>query len=181
MRLTIVTLFLFFNVLVLIGCDAGVSNNKKVNTEQGMFTKQATENYVIFSPMEGVLLKGGVPLSNAKIIRRLTWNDNEEGLVEEFTTDEQGSFSLPIHEEALSIGMLSQFVASAQLEVLYEGDLHDIWYNSRLGNGEYLETDGPARELICDLNQEEGVVEISSLVRILTKCRWANMPKPDIF
>ncbi len=143
------------------------------------FNKQKTENYVIFSPMEGVLLKNGKPLANTKIIRTLKWNGNDEGLVEEFSTDEKGYFSLPLHEEELSLNILIQFVAYASIETEMEGKMFDIWYNSKLHPELYSETGAPMEGLICDLVNDEIPVFIgnSSVTNILTKCRWDNMPE----
>lgn len=143
-----------------------------------MFSKPKTENYVIFSPMEGVLMQNGKPLANTKIIRRLRWNGNDEGLVEEFTTDGRGHFSLPIHEEALALGMLNQFVGKAELSVNIHDDIILIWYNNKLLPEAFAETGGQLDELACDLDSEEIPVYIggSSVPNILTRCRWKNMP-----
>ena len=170
----LIILFYFF----LAGCDADISANRKVNEEPEMFVKPATENYVIFSPLEGVLMRNGQPLANTKIIRRLRWNGNDEGLVEEFTTDIQGRFSLPVHEEALSLGMLSQFVGSAKLEVDIDGQLIDVWYNNKFEEGLYAETDGPLTDLVCDLDFEEIVIK-AGLSKIMTICRWKDMPESE--
>jgi hypothetical protein len=129
--------------------------------------------------MEGVLMQDGRPLSNTKITRQLWWNGNKDGLVEEFLTDENGYFSLPLHEEALSLGMLSQFVASASIEAEVDGEMFDVWYNNKFENGLHVETDGEISNLVCDLQEEEIVLQ-AGLSKILTTCRWKNMPKPEM-
>lgn len=141
-----------------------------------MFFKEKKENYVIFSPLEGVLMRDGKPLPNTKIIRKLRWNGNEDGLVEEFFTDDSGNFSLPIHEEELSLG-LAQFVSSAKLEVDIGGQRQGIWYSNKLLPEIHSETGGPISELSCDLNSEEIPVylEESIVPNISTKCRWKGM------
>ncbi len=146
-----------------------------------MFIKPSTETYVIFSPMEGVLMKDGQPLPNTKIIRTLRWNDNDDGLTETFTTDEQGRFSLPIHEEDLTLGVLTQFVAKTQLHVEKIEDSQLIWYNSKMTPEIHSETGGELFQLSCDLDNEEIPVYLneSVIATILTKCRWVNMPQPD--
>lgn len=140
-----------------------------------MFNKAEKENYVIFSPMEGVLLKNGAPLPNTKIIRKLRWNGNEDGLVEEFFTDEKGYFSLPIHEEELSLNMLSQFVAKAELEAETEDGIFEFWYSSKLVPELHSETEGPITDLVCQIDAEEIAVPVSPIA-ILTKCHWKDMP-----
>ena len=178
MRLLILTMSIFLNAVFLVGCDVEISDNKKVDTEQNMFTKSATENYVIFSPMEGVLMKNGVPLAKTKIIRRLKWNGNDDGLVDEFTTDDQGRFILPIHSETLTLGKLEQFVASTEISVEMAGEIFDVWYNSKLLPEEYAETGAPVEELICDLGIEEIPVFVNESIvpNIMTRCRWKSMP-----
>jgi len=142
-----------------------------------MFSKSSKQNYVIFSPMQGVLMEGGKPLPKTKITRKLRWNGNDdEGLVEEFITDDQGHFSLPIHEEELSLGMLSQFVAKADLELETKTGKEYLWTSSKFYPEIFTETLGEVRELICDLKYEEVAVPMGP-TSILTKCRWKNMPE----
>ncbi|MFL0799628.1 MAG: DUF4198 domain-containing protein [Agarilytica sp.] len=141
-----------------------------------MFIKPSTKTYVISSPMEGVLMKDGQPLANTKIIRTLTWNDNEDGLTETFTTDDQGRFSLPIHEVDLTLGMLAQFVAKAELSVYSKNDDNIFWYSSKFHAEIFSETNGEIENLTCDINDEEIPVQTDPMP-ILTKCRWTNMPK----
>lgn len=140
-----------------------------------MFEKQTNKSHVIFSPLEGILMKGDKPLSNTKITRRLSWNGNEGGLVEEFTTDDRGFFFLPLHEEDLSLNMLNQFVAKAEITI-NGGEL--LWYASKLFPELYAETGDPVTELVCDISAEEIPVFIGDSVvpNILTKCRWKGMP-----
>ncbi len=161
---------------LLLGCNA---DNSLPTKDSHVFIKPTTETYVISSPMEGVLMKDGQPLANTKIIRTLRWNDNEDGLTETFTTDEQGRFSLPIHEVDLTLGMLAQFVASVKLEAKIDGKIIDIWYNNKFEKGLNAETDGAISGLACELTAEEIVVE-TGLSKVMTICRWDNMPESAI-
>ena len=176
MRPVIKILLIILYCIFLAGCDADNSANRKVNEEPEMFVKPTTENYVIFSPMEGVLMRNDQPLANTKIIRRLRWNGNDEGLVEEFATDDQGRFSLPVHEEALSLGMLSQFVGKADLEVKTESGKDYIWTSSKFFPEIFTETGGKISDLVCDIESEEVAVPMGP-TSILTRCRWKNMPE----
>lgn len=133
------------------------------------------ESFVIASPLAGVLKFNNQPLANAKIIRRLRWNGNDAGLVQEFSTDGSGSFSVPSHEEALELGKLAQFVSSAKLEVEVDGELYDLWYSNKFEKELYAETGGELAQLVCDLDVDEVVVK-SGLSKIMTVCRWAGMP-----
>ncbi len=172
------TFLLILFGLFMGGCDSNIATNKEANEEPEMFVKPKTENYVIISPMEGVLMQNGKPLVNTRITRHLRWNGNEEGLIEDFLTDEQGRFSLPIHEEALSLGMLSQFVGKAEISTNMDGISILFWYNNKLLPEVFTETEGQLNELVCDLDFEEIPVYIagSTVPNILTRCRWKNMP-----
>lgn len=162
-----------------MGCGLDTPSNNEHDKESDMFFKAKKENYVIFSPLAGVLLKNGEPLSNTKIIRKLRWNDNEEGLVEEFLTDDKGYFSLPIHEEELSLNTLSQFVAKTELEVEIDSVNYELWYNTKFEPELHSETDGPVDNLLCDLALEEITVR-AGVSKISTKCRWKNMPESEL-
>lgn len=163
-------------IFLLTGCGSDKSLNNEHDKEPEMFFKEKKENYVIFSPLEGVLMQGGKPLPNTKIIRKLRWNGNEEGLVEEFLTDNNGNFSLPIHEEELSLNMLSQFVGKADLEFETEAERDYIWSSGKFSAEIFTETAGEISGLVCDIEAEEIAVPMSPLP-ILTKCRWKNMPE----
>jgi hypothetical protein len=168
-------IFLLFGIL-LMSCNGDISTKKDAIEEPGMFKKRTATKYVIFSPMEGVLMQNGQPLSKAKIIRRLKWNGNDEGLVEEFYTDDQGRFSLPVHEEELSLGMLDQFVGKADIEFEIDTGKDYLWSSSKFFPEIYTESGGQMSNLVCDLDFEEIAVPMGA-TSILTKCRWHNMPK----
>lgn len=121
-------------------------------------------------------MQNGKPLPKAKIIRRLRWNGNEEGLIEEFSTDDQGRFSLPVHEEELSLGMLGQFVGKVDLEVETENGTDYLWTSSKFFPEIYTETGGKISDLVCDIEAEEIAVPMGP-TSILTRCRWKNMPE----
>lgn len=141
-----------------------------------MLRKVEKKTYVIFSPLEGVLMDGGQPLPNASLTRRLRWNGNDEGLVQSFTSDDQGRFSLPVHEEALTLGKLTQFVAKADISVEFEGVYQDVWYSTKFEPEIFAETGAQLRELVCDLEKAEVTVR-PGVSKVSTICRWANMPE----
>lgn len=139
------------------------------------------ETYVIASEFSGTLLRDGQPLTHTKIFRRLTWNGNEEGTEQQFETDANGHFTLPTHEETLALSALVQFTASAKVEAEIDGERYDVWYNSKLAPELYAETNGPLRQLVCDIHAEEIPVYLSNatIPNVLTCCRWENMPVED--
>jgi len=173
--------FLVLFAALLIGCDADTPAYSDADKEPGMFWKSQKKTYVISSPMEGTLMKNGKPLSNTTIIRSLSWTGRDGRLEQEFQTDERGRFSLPIHEEQLSLGRLTQFACSTYLGAEIEGQRLDIWYNDKYEEHVYAEMEGRALvDLVCDLNNEDVVVS-PGLSRIRTVCRWSDMPEESEF
>ena len=170
--------------LSLLACSGeSVSEQKMKTTTQkeasvfGLFGSKETKNYVISSPLAGVLVKDGKPLSNTKIIRRLTWNGNEEGIVDEFTTDDKGAFSIPIHEEVLTLNTMTEFVASNTLYVHEISDENFFWFCPKRSEELYSDTGGKIEELVCELNNEEDrVTPESADTYVFSKCTWKNMP-----
>lgn len=141
-----------------------------------MFFKPTTQQYVIASPMEGVLMKDGEPLRNTKIIRKLRWNSNDDGITTEFYTDENGFFSLPLHKETLTLGKLTQFVASTELNIETPEGIIELWYNNKFSGELHEETDGPIPKLVCDIHESE-IAFHAGTSKILTRCRWEGMPE----
>ena len=123
-------------------------------------------------------MKNGKPVVNARIIRKLRWNGNEDGITQEFNTDETGFFSLPAHEETLSLGALEQFVGKTNIDVDNDGTMENIWFSAKTSPDLNSEYETPPRELVCDLNNADIGVSIN-FGTCLTKCRWANMPEEE--
>lgn len=143
-----------------------------------MFVKPTTKSYVIFSPLKGVLVQNGKPLPYTKIIRRLRWNGNEGGLISEFFTDAEGRFNLPIHEENLTLGLLDTFVSNAQIDVLINDNVYELWYSNKFEEHIYAETKVPVEGLVCDIEGVETAVHLG-VTTILSRCRWDDMPKSE--
>jgi len=169
---------------LLLGCSGESTSQDRVIEKEtsskesnvlGIFGKKEEKSYVISSPLEGILVKDGKPLVNTKIIRRLRWNGNEEGVVDEHITDETGYFSLPVYEEVLSLSAMTEFVGSVELFAIEESDNNFFWYSPKRTKDLYSETNGPLTGVICDINNEEERVDVTHL-GVLTKCRWDNMP-----
>jgi len=138
--------------------------------------KGEKESYVIASELNGTLKNKGEVLANTTITRRLRWNGNENGLVESFSTDADGVFSLPTHREVLSIGALNQFVAKMELEVEINGVVHELWYSSKFEPEEHSETGGVIGNIICDISEDEKTIR-AGLSKVSTVCRWNDMPE----
>ena len=149
---------------------------------QPYLNKSEEKTYVICSPMEGVLLNNGEPLRATKIIRKLTWNANSGGLIEEFYTDDNGRFALPSHEDSFNMGsVLTQFVANQVLQVEVDGKTEEIWISGQLTGEMYGETAGKKpEELVCDLSNDMARVYGENQSLLATKCRWTDIQLDDI-
>ncbi|TLM77030.1 DUF6795 domain-containing protein [Microbulbifer harenosus] len=171
--------FLLVGISSIWNCSADSGAAMVSVKEKEMFGKVKEETYVIASPLSGVLLRDGKPMPNARLLRRLTWNGNEEGVVQEFRTDEEGRFELPVHEEGLSLNFLTQFVAKSTVYVASEADENMIWYSSKLTPELNSEIENPVVGLTCDMADDEVIVHgrESSVPNIMTRCRWSSMKK----
>lgn len=173
------TTVIFLTGILLSAC--GTDKNSNSNVESSMFgLKKTPKNYVIASPLEGVLMQNGEPLADTKITRLLRWNGNDgagKGLSQDFFTDSKGKFSLPIHEEMLTLG-LAQFVGKTELTVETSGNTYDVWYNNKFTPEILADTGGEIlTNLICDLSFEEEARK-AGMSTIMSVCHWDNMPEP---
>ncbi|TYK65551.1 DUF6795 domain-containing protein [Colwellia echini] len=151
--------------------DISQAKSNKESTMLGLFGKKEGEVYVISSPLEGTLVKNGQPLANTKIIRRLRWNGNDDGVVDEFQTDENGNFNIPAHEEILSIGKLTQFVSNIELFSESETDDNFFWYSNKFSGELFSDFETPVKSLVCDIDDNESRVELKHGA-VYSKCRW---------
>ena len=179
------------SLIILLGCSGESSSqdkiaeegfskvstkeaSKKESTMLGLFGKKEENKYVISSPLEGRLVKDGQPLVNTKIIRRLRWNGYDEGVVDEFTTDAKGYFSIPAHEEFLSIGKLAQFVSNIELFSESETDNNFFWYSNKFSGELFSDFETPIKALVCDINSSESRVELKHGA-VYSKCSWKKV------
>lgn len=164
----------------LMACSSSDSDSPQGETIM-FLSKPAPSNYVISSPLEGVLTNNGRPLSNTRIIRELTWNGNDgelQKIKQEYLTGEDGKFSLLLHEEILALAPLEQFVGKTSIEVEYEGVTHELWYSAKMDKELNSEYDTPPAGVVCDISNPEIGVNMN-LGMCLTRCRWDNMPEDN--
>ncbi|WP_018014964.1 DUF6795 domain-containing protein [Teredinibacter turnerae] len=128
-------------------------------------------NYVISSPLSGLLQKDGRPLANSKIIRLLRWNSNEDGIEQAFYSDENGYFDLPAHEETLEIPALVQFVAKTDLYAIVDGERDQFWFSRKMDKGINSEFERRPAGLVCELANDMTWIESSGGLCGCT-CNW---------
>ncbi|MFP6845111.1 MAG: DUF6795 domain-containing protein [Thalassolituus sp.] len=171
---------LLFMLSASSGCsdeNTSLIQNQKENNMFG-FGNKSEERHVTSSPIEGRIFENGIPVSNARIVRKVRSNKHQDWVVEEFNTDESGFFSLPTREETYSLG-LTQFVSATQIDVEINGTLINFWYSNNSRGRLYSEFGGAALEnLICELTNEEIIINGDGY-GILAKCTWSNMPNDN--
>lgn len=169
----------FFLLLPLMLATLGCGKNISDKESNMLIVKNPPASvHVISSPLKGTLLKNGQPLAHTKIIRRLRWNSNEDGIEQEFTTDENGVFDLPAHEEMLELPALIEFVAKTDLYAMVDGERDQFWFSSKMTKEINSEWDEPPVGVQCDLINDLQRVEINDGL-CGTKCIWTNMPKDE--
>jgi hypothetical protein len=178
-------LFSLLSFILLLGCSGESTSQDRVTETKtefkeskvlGLFGKKDEKDFVISSPIEGILLKDGKPLSNIKITRYLGWTGYEGEREDEFFTGDEGKFVIPAHIEALRLGALTQFYGNMLLVAEYNGEEVELWSSSKFNGEIYSDTDGPLKDLTCDINSLEAGLEMKYST-INTKCRWQGMPE----
>ncbi|ACR10962.1 hypothetical protein TERTU_4714 [Teredinibacter turnerae T7901] len=89
---------------------------------------------------------------SSKILRRLRWNSNEDGVEQAFYSDENGYFDLPAHEETLEIPALVQFVAKTDLYAIVDGERDQFWFSSKMDKG--IDSEFERRPAVWCLNSQ---------------------------
>lgn len=137
--------------------------------EANMITK---EDVVFFSRVQGTVLFKGVPVVNAKVIRRYTF-DTPSPLEDSCLTDGNGMFSLPvISKKDVRLTPLVQFVVHQEIYVDYDGARHEIWLHGKMDKTENSEYGGKFSELICELTKQPSNVKLGVGDYIYTNCIW---------
>ena len=169
-------IILILTLAASIGCSdekTPLIQNHKENSMFG-FGNKSEETFVTSSPIEGKIMNEGLPVTNARIVRKVRSNKHQDWVVEEFSTDENGFFNLPVREETYALG-LTQFVSATQVDIEINGELINFWYSNNSLGRLYSEFGGEAlRDLICELTQEEIIINGDSY-GILAKCHWSGM------
>jgi hypothetical protein len=170
-------IILILTLAASIGCSdekTPLIQNHKENSMFG-FGNKSEETFVTSSPIEGKIVNEGLPVANARIVRKVRSNKHQDWVVEEFSTDENGFFSLPVREETYALG-LTQFVSATQVDIEINGELVNFWYSNNSRGRLYSEFGGTAlQNLVCELADEEIIINGDGY-GILTKCHWSNMP-----
>jgi len=164
-------------LVISSGCNSDTEQSNSVIEDPGMsLVGSGKQTYVTSSPLQGKILHKGTPVANARILRKVRSNKHESWVSEEFSTDDNGNFNLPVKEEAYELG-LTQFVSATQVDVELNGEWVNFWYSNNTRGELNSEFGGEQPQgLVCDLTQDEIIINGSGF-GILAKCQWNNMPE----
>lgn len=111
----------------------------------------------VFSEVKARLMLDGKPVANAKVTRQWDWNKRKS---DEATTDENGYVSFPAVYESSSVRLLpAELVISQQLSVEVAGEEKVFWTNGKREPEENAEYGGAPFSVVCELNDEEVLIE----------------------
>jgi len=145
-----------------------------IGVSASMFQK-AEEEVVLFSPMEGRITLNGKPAASARIERFIKWQD-ETGEKDNFTTDQNGHFNLPIKKATVKLSTISKFVIAQELRVYIQDEVYLIWTMGTGNKIEFGELGGKPQNLHCELSDEMTRVEVDDGL-LGTSCKWDNIVK----
>lgn len=122
-----------------------------------------------FSEMSLALTYQGKPASGARVIRTVEWQKQH---VDEFRADDMGKVVLPeLNERSLTQLLPVEFVVAQAIHVHYQGQVFEIWINSKRKPEQNSELGGQPVKLRCELTDEPEVNrEFDALM--LTSCQW---------
>lgn len=139
--------------------------------------EKPAEKYVMSLPLDGVLLKKEEILKNTKIIREVSWGqDEDEHVRQEFVTDGNGVFSLPLYEVMYSRVGVAHFMATTEISIEYKNELITLWTSTKTRkelNGSF---DPLPKNITCDITNEKMYLDLPYDMCV-TKCRWDTMPE----
>jgi hypothetical protein len=95
------------------------------------------------------------------------------------TSDENGYFSLPSMMRELKKVLPTQFMASQEIYVDYQGQTFHIWTMGKMSKKEYAELEGKPENLRCELTDD--IVRVDSIHGLLgTSCQWDSIIKFEV-
>lgn len=132
----------------------------------------AKEDVVLFSRVQGKVLYKGVPVANAKVIRRYKY-DTPQSIEDSCMTDAEGMFELPtILMKNTTVTPLVQFVVHQQLFVERNGEQQQIWSHGKMDKSDNSEYGGGFKDISCELIEEAKRKEVGLLNVVFTNCTW---------
>lgn len=129
-----------------------------------------SEKSYLFSPSKLTITKNGIPIRDAKVIRR--WECNEELQEDSSYTDDNGFVEFNgIKGKPLSQLLPVQFFVAQQLAVVVDDREEIFWEHAKMKPSENSELEGNSLILTCEINDEEHTFRFGG-TELYTKCKW---------
>ena len=137
------------------------------------------EPFVIMSPFEATITKGGKPVANTQVKLNYSWNsgsaEEQEGFDILFTTDANGFVSVPAIEKQIFVSQIQTTTSNYVISVLHNDgavEIHDV---AKSDSAMYGELGVKVEEYKCELT--DPFVGIRDTRRekyslIATRCTW---------
>ena len=116
---------------------------------------------VMFSEVEGEVIRNGTPVAGAAVEREFHWSWNDKRGADQATTDSAGRFRLPQLTQGSWFAGLVPHEAVIQQKILirHEGKVYEAWVYTKNNYDRQGELGGRALRLRCDLATEPRRVE----------------------
>lgn len=113
---------------------------------------------VMFSEVQGVLLKDGKPVPNARVKREYHWHWNDKKVSDETITDASGNFRFPLAtQSAIGASLLPhEAVIFQEITLAHEGQDYILWQFFKRDYDTNSEFDGAPTRILCDLKTPPG-------------------------
>lgn len=120
------------------------------------------EPFVIMSPFEATITKGGKPVANTQVKLNYSWNsgstEEQEGFEVLFNTDTGGKVRMPAIERNIFMSNLQTTTANYSIKVRLEGEEVVIHSIGKVDPKLHGELDTPATKFSCELEDPLKVI-----------------------
>lgn len=133
-----------------------------------------------FSPISGVILFEGKPVSGARIVRTTDYQSKSQ---DEAITDSSGHFEMPgVYARHVVNFLPQEFVVGQLINVTFDDKEYKIWSGVKRKREENAESRGKPLVVTCELTRDDEVINVDRQP-FITKCKWDVDPdiKEDIF
>ena len=114
------------------------------------------DRLVLFSEVNGVVLREGKPVAGAELIQRVVWSDDPDEIAPQHTTtDGTGAFRFPPIERSAGLRRMvpAQPMMLQTITIRFEGREYLAWRYGKDSYDNRSELDGRALNLVCELTR----------------------------
>jgi hypothetical protein len=113
---------------------------------------------VMFSEVQGVVLKEGKPLAGAKVVRTFNWAWNNAKQKDEVMTDASGKFNFESVSRSSLITSIfpHEPIVDQEIKIIYGNKEYMAWFFTKHNYDENGELKGKKINIKCDISVEAG-------------------------